>query len=384
MIKRTLFIVMVASLLGNQQAEQKTKTRTLMTNMLYSLQTLLPLSLKEEEFSDKKNQELISKELNNLASNSKGLSEHFSQHKTSDYSFIARSIARDASELEGFYNNQSFEQARFIIHNISGNCVTCHLKAPSKKDFAGPGQLFAKINTELLTDREHAKFKVMSRQFSEALSLYEKALLTTKPFDSDLIVDFLKVSLIVKRDAKKAKEVLQKLAAQPDLKKSWKQRLSRWVVQVENVQAMGALEKPTLEKARKLATMSGDPKLRPVHDQENVVLHIAASAILHQMLNENEPNNLRDSEIYFMLGKAEESLADSIWVSEIENYLEQSIRLAPRSKWSKLSYELLEDQYVLGYSGSSGTHIPDDVKKLLDELKVLAGLNNSTSTKPTN
>jgi hypothetical protein len=50
-------------------------------------------------------------------------------------------------------------------------------------------------------------------------------------------------------------------------------------------------------------------------------------------------------------------------------YLRTCIQEYPKSPIAKKCYNLLEESIYLGYSGSSGTHIPLDVMKELNRFK---------------
>jgi len=56
-------------------------------------------------------------------------------------------------------------------------------------------------------------------------------------------------------------------------------------------------------------------------------------------------------------------------VRRSEFYLETAIRLAPKAPFAEKAYLVLEERLVADYSGSGGTHVPDDVKALLKELR---------------
>jgi hypothetical protein len=77
------------------------------------------------------------------------------------------------------------------------------------------------------------------------------------------------------------------------------------------------------------------------------------------------------AEAYYLMGVTESLLGHSFWVSRQDFYLESAIRIAPGSSFSSKAYALLEDSLVSGFTGSSGTNLPDDVTELLSELKTM-------------
>ena len=77
---------------------------------------------------------------------------------------------------------------------------------------------------------------------------------------------------------------------------------------------------------------------------------------------------------YYWLGVVEARSLDGFWVNLSERHLEAAIRSDPKGAIAEKAYSLLEETQVLGYGGSSGSHLPLDVWNLLHELRQLMGL----------
>jgi len=74
------------------------------------------------------------------------------------------------------------------------------------------------------------------------------------------------------------------------------------------------------------------------------------------------------AEAYYLMGRVEERIWDRPWLSNAGPFYEASIRLGPRQAFARDAYERLERILVLGYTGSSGTRLPEDVQERLREL----------------
>jgi hypothetical protein len=64
-------------------------------------------------------------------------------------------------------------------------------------------------------------------------------------------------------------------------------------------------------------------------------------------------------------------IGDRQWVSQAGLYLESAIRLAPKEPFAAEAYVLLEEDTIVGYTGSAGSNLPDSVAKHLEELRAL-------------
>jgi hypothetical protein len=57
-----------------------------------------------------------------------------------------------------------------------------------------------------------------------------------------------------------------------------------------------------------------------------------------------------------------------------ELYYEACVRELPHSSLAKRCYERYEQSVYVGYTGSGGTNIPDELQVILSELKKLASV----------
>jgi hypothetical protein len=353
------------------------ETRRIMAEFLAAIEKVLPLSLQGDTFEMKENQAAITVQLQRLANHAEHLKQHFLKTKSSDYSYIAQSIARDARDVLTLYKGKNFQQARFVVHNISRNCVSCHLKEPATKSFPNPARLFAGLNTAKLSGYDLAHFKVMTRQFDDALKLFEEEFSSQDHINTSAFADYLKVAIRVNLDAVRVTKILKKMPKK-NLDSREKETIAQWLSQLDYLQKKNLLQDVSFSNGRNLLMLASGEGDAILHGDRALIYKIATSSVLHRLLNQRKLGKEERAEVYYLLGRSEASLADSFWLSEIENYLEQSIRVYPRSQWAKKAYLLLEEEYILGYTGSSGTNVPEDVRALLTELRELAGIGAKT------
>jgi hypothetical protein len=100
------------------------------------------------------------------------------------------------------------------------------------------------------------------------------------------------------------------------------------------------------------------------------VHYVLASSVLHRFL-ESHPRTEDVARAYYLLGLVEFQIGRDFWIAQGEMFLETAIRLAPDSPIAVDAYALLEQEILLGYTGSSGLHLPDDERERLADLRAL-------------
>ena len=113
-------------------------------------------------------------------------------------------------------------------------------------------------------------------------------------------------------------------------------------------------------------------------DPRSLVHFVEASRLLHRFVQaraEAPPGDADDrrrlGEAYYLLGVAEAHITSNYWYAETEFFLESAIRLAPDSDFARKAYAWLEEDVLIGYSGSAGLEVPNDVSDYLRELREL-------------
>ena len=116
-----------------------------------------------------------------------------------------------------------------------------------------------------------------------------------------------------------------------------------------------------------IITTAGDLSREAFYLQQALV----ASGALHRYVASQTDGGPSTAEAYYWLGVIESRIGRSFWLSQTEPYYEAAIRLAPGEPIAKQAYANLEEFVVGGYTGSSGEHVPPDVKAWLGELERL-------------
>ena len=351
----------------------RAETRENMAGIVRALAYALPRSTSDARYSDPATRSETLAALSALAENGSRLESH-AAGPDAGFSFLAGSLARDTRSILEHYREERFAESRFLLHQVTDNCVACHSRLPDAA--AHPlGRVLADDPTlASLPAEERVELEVATRQFERALASYEALFSSPSvaPADLDLLgaLDgYLEVCLRVQQDPKRAAQSFARLAKREDVSPPLRASLLAWV---EALRELGQRPpaKPSLAAARELLDAAQDSSRFP-NDRRALVPYVAASGLLHRYLIEGEHSPADLAQAYYWLGLIESHVGRAFWLSQTEHFLEASIRAAPGEPSAEKAYTLLEEFVVSGYTGSAGGAIPDDVSTRLAQLRGL-------------
>jgi hypothetical protein len=375
---RGVAIVLAFALLGSAArgaaAEtEREQTRALMRPIFESMGVLLPLSAEPSKFADPAREAEVRAALRSLASSGDALAEHAGA-RDPDAKYLGGALAHDAREVLRAYDLGRTDSAIFFLQQTTGNCIACHSRLPHPGD-SPVSEWFAREATiKRFPPLERARLLLATRRFDQAQATLESLFADPKTRPAETLsawTDYLVVTLRARQDFARPVPVLEKFAARPDVWENLRDDLREWGASVREL-APGARAEPSLGAARELLEQA-NLRMRFPADRRALVQYIAASGILHRFLAEHPEPTAETGEAYYLLGLAELHIARDYWVSQADFFLEQAIRTAPGTKLARGAYALLEEETLLGYTGSAGLQLPDDVRRHLAELRALAG-----------
>ena len=124
-----------------------------------------------------------------------------------------------------------------------------------------------------------------------------------------------------------------------------------------------------LTAAKKLINQAQDVQIFPFDNRADV-LYLRASNLLHAYLK-TEKSKTRQAEAMYHLGQVYEALQDiGLWTMH-ETYYEACIHAVPHTPRAAQCFSRYELNVLMGFSGSGGTSIPDDVEEKLTKLRQL-------------
>ncbi|MBA2490705.1 MAG: hypothetical protein H0V34_03005 [Gammaproteobacteria bacterium] len=148
--------------------------------------------------------------------------------------------------------------------------------------------------------------------------------------------------------------------------------MSKWQAEkVADSDKTSADTEPALyEEMSRLFTAAKAAQLYPKDTGANIE-YLRASTTAHELLA-RFPDSKHAAEAFFIAGSAYDVIGDPILWPSHERYFEACVRRAPHSRIAVRCYERFEQSVYIGYSGSGGTFIPEDMQKRMSELKRIA------------
>lgn len=370
----TLIAVDSNALAAKSSSEaNQAETRSIMAQLFSSLTNVLPISMNGNEFADPKNKERIIGDLRKMRDGTSALVEHTKKFEGS-YAFIAKAMSRDIKDIYNWYDKGATSEARYLLHQVSENCVSCHMKLPDPGHAPRMDHFFKDVAVNKLSPPEKARLQVALRQFDDALITWENMFKTwPKPselFAMDTLPEYLKVVLRVKGDPKRALSILEQLSKRGDLPTFMTREVETWSRSLKRLGGELAKKGHELSRAEKIIQNARLSMEYPM-DRTALIDFIVASGLLNRYMQTKNLSAENTARAYYLLGLTESLIGRSTWLTQTDYYLEASVRAAPKSKSALKALDALEQQILMEYSGSGGTNIPDDIQANLDELRNL-------------
>ena len=362
---------------GAARAEDEgAETRERMQAVCAACATLLGGAEDPAVFSDPRHRAEVDRALSELVERSRALESHTGSLNAAHRS-VRRSLADDAALARDAYAEGLFESARFRVARIAEDCFACHSKLPSDHRFDLGARLLASEPVARMPLASRAVVAVAARQVESALALDETLLqdASIPAVEIELSGTFEryhKAALRVTGEAARPRRHLAAFLARPDVPRYLAEDLRAWIATLEGL-GPADLAVPAGERRARARTWIRGGQLHTAGpgDLRGLVHFVMASWLLHLHLDERPADRADLAETFYLLGLCEIQISPSLWVSEVEDFLESAIRTAPDSPHAGQAYATLEAVYTRGFTGSAGTFVPPEIERRLASLRAL-------------
>ena len=369
-MKRTLTLLLLTLIiLGNTTVNSM---QMLSTNLI----RLLALSLNPADWASEKNKVEIENKLGVLLKAShelKGMESESEENKDPSFSILAPVLSEQIALTLSAYRLQQFAFARRNLLTVGATCFGCHSKEPESRNFMVKGDLSTLGKLEKI---DQARFRIALRQVDQGLQLYREILSTPDlpRADIDTWTKALRESMTliyrVKRDPDQALALLEPLKKLEKLPYFISKEIGDWekhtLAWSREKRITLASEKDLYSKIQKLLKEAQKIKKYPM-DHSSDPLFLRASSLLYEFIRKF-PSSKTLSEAMFLQGMAHETVESYPFEDLHELFYESCIRRSPHTMISEKCYGNLERSIYLGFTGSSGTHIPVEAQNKLLEL----------------
>jgi hypothetical protein len=347
------------------------ETEAVMRGIFDGIRVALPLSVDRAAFRDSRNHAKITNALDNLARNATVLEQH-AQSQDAQLHFLARSVSRDANEVQQAFAFGRYDRAALVLRQIVENCVVCHTRLPASEDSSVTDGFVDRGVMESLPLEPRATLLTATRQFDEALVTLEALLADPLTHPAILLrplTDYLVISIRVKGDFERPVAVLEKFAQREDLWPSLRADVEQWAHSLPRLRDR-AESASRVADARALIEKDGGGA-EQTEDQSGLLRLIVASSILERIIATHGTRDAELGEAYYQLGMLEARIGRNYWLTRSAFLLDESIRIAPDQPFAREALAVLERELYAAYEGSDIEKLPAQDRARLAELRAL-------------
>lgn len=345
-----------------------------MRAIFQALIQVVPWSFDAQQFAAPEHRQRMHDALRLLAENTQLLATHGQDAVPLSFGFLRQTLAHTARDAAQRYDQGQYDPTRFAVQQLTEQCFACHARFANPRPFDLGQRFLAAVPLAQLPLRDRVRLAVATRQFDTALetceALFRSMLVTSADIDNvGVFEDYLKIVLRVRGDFARAITALEQFVGRGDVLPGLRTRVLSWVEALKELQPQGLSGEP-LERARALIA-AGQRRNRFPADQLGLVHFVVASGLLHRYVDAQAPTTQALVEAYYLLGMTESYISRTSWVAETPFFLAMAIRLDPQSPVAARAYEFLNAYTIAAYTGSAGTHVPQEVQESLEYLRQL-------------
>ncbi|OIQ19662.1 MAG: hypothetical protein BM556_04030 [Bacteriovorax sp. MedPE-SWde] len=350
-----------------------------------SLMSLNPYLAQEKKFLDPKEEEIIYTHIDNL---SKAFSGVHGENllKGLNYAPSLKVIRTHIDETKIAFNAKQKYFARNRLRATQMLCMNCHSQMKNKASTTIISEMRAH-SKKFTNDFDKAETLYLLRDYPTSVRYYKKyidlELEKSQKIKDRANIEFLperNILLAFKRivhlytktffKPEKALTILELYNSRKDLPETVRESLRKW-----------KKELIVWKKDKKISSMTSVAQIEKAYlskmndsiesDRSDITLLVASGRIL-QLLNINKNNGEAPLALYW-LGFSDRQLNFSYYYSMAEIYLVDCMERFPKHPVAKRCLAEYRSSIEMGYTGSSGQHIPKDLRDKIRKYEQLIG-----------
>lgn len=271
------------------------------------------------------------------------------------------------------------EYAKGVVRSSVAYCIACHTRTkggtefPLLKAFSEPLKRASWI--------ERIEMQAATRQFEPAVEevmsqLKKPSLSGVSSLDLDRAARIaLSIAVRAKQDPDQAQLLAQAVmksqsasAAMKESAAAWLKDIAAWKAEKDKKYSS---DSEALVAARKLVQAGQNDEL-PVGVHAEVKF-LRASVLMHELLKKPLKDE-QSAEALYIIGLSYDALRElGLW-SLHEMYFLTCVKKAPHTVLAERCYARYDESVTMGYTGSSGVHVPKAVRDHLSKVKQLAAV----------
>ena len=375
---KALFILLVGlssfNVMSTEQVVGKkakpTPVRKKMNTISGNIRDLGLYIASEQEFEKESNKTIIQSKLEELTSLFKNIKVHpvIEMHGLSFNQII---MADQLEQTVNLFKNNKKTLARAKFNAALNLCVSCHSQSPGTVN-KEQAKIFADKDIEKLkiNDYERAELYFITRDFDQAMNLYDKFLKASKKTDDDeFIYKALERQLIYfikfKKSFPEAKALFEGYLKENRFNEKVTQEVSEWV-KVLSGKSLWEQYEPSkvseVDMEKFMKTFIADDEEGPIFSATNSseVNDLNLSSILMDYYNAH-PTTKLGAKILYWLSTLDKRLSDDLFFSLGDYYLIACMEKYSKDPVARECYESYLDDLEINYLGKD-KDFPKEIK----------------------
>lgn len=369
-MKSRLLGIIVLSLVAFLSVNSFADIKLNMDKFYIHLNDLQPFLTKRSKFIDEKSRPAVESILTELSQNVKNLKSK-KMAKDDGMRFRIHQLNEGLAEAAQTYKDGFRDYSYWVIKASLNNCSSCHTER------ALPATKFKFDFSSDTSDSEKADFLFMIRNYSEAISIYQKAIdgyPKNKLLLEDLLTSVKKqvyYYLRVKRDDDALMQMISQSLKNKELPIFLNRDLMQWkkYLEIKKYRILPEMEQfKTVEAMNKFITTRDEIASHFGEGQQRFIVDQETLYFLHQNLRQSELNSEFKNLSYYWIAKIQRSYRDSMFDNSAEIYLTECVRLTKVVSTAKNCAEEFKEQKLETFDTRQVTELPNLVRAQIDDM----------------
>lgn len=341
------------------------EVRSGMQSLLDPLRKLQPFMVNEQAFTNPDNAKAIEKLLQTLRKDFHSLVEVPSRYKRMPgFEANLQNTSELLDDVTRRFDEGKTSYAWWRLQRLPTDCFTCHSTYKVSSQYSNKSAIDPTLNP-----LERARFLLATRQFTEAQSTLVSVLKDPayQPYYDQTLRSLLLVVTRISQKPGDGIKLFEDILLTTKLPEDDVKTVRRWIKGLHQWSKSKPIAPANrIEMGEKLIKVGLSHGID--FEQDDVAL-LRGTALVHEALESGSASAADRRSGLYMLGLAYSNLPLFFTEGWGELYLEQCVDEFPNTPEAKLAYKRYREIILDEFTGSSGTHLPDEIKLHLEDLR---------------
>ena len=364
-LKPSLTCLILTGLFVSSYHSSAEEVRGSMRTLLTPLRELQPYMVDEVAFTDREHHDEVGALIQELRTNLHSIEGIPSRYQSlPGFQDNLKNLAELLDDASRRFSEGKTSYAWWRLQRVPTDCFTCHATYKVESHYSNE-----EVIAQSLKPLERARFLLATRQFSQAKEALLKILQdpSYSIHFSQVLRSLLLVETRVSKDPKEGGAVFKRILTSAPLPAEDASAVKRWIEGFSE----WASAKPSKDnsglKAGERLILAG--AARGIDFRQDEVALLRGTALVHDSIETQKLSLPQRRKALYLLGYAYTQLSQFFTEGWGKMYLEQCIHEFPNTLESKWAFSIYRESVVNDFTGSGGSHLPDEVKLHLEDLR---------------